>query len=34
MHFVVTFKDILIGIVKCRKLDEEASLLGKDLDRV
>ena len=34
LHFVVTLKDILMIIVKCRRLDEEASLLGKDLDRV
>ena len=34
LHFVVTLKDILMIIVKCRRLDEEASLLGKDLERV
>ena len=33
MHFMVTLKDVLI-IIKCRSLDEEASLLGKDLERV
>ena len=34
MHFVVTLKDILMIMVKCRRLDEKASLLGEDLERV